>query len=396
MKKKIKIIFIILLIVFLTYNLTGLFKTNKNTIIAQIDTIELTKEFDGIICKNEQFITFDVPKGGMLDFSVMENELVKRGKLLAVCYDKDIDEEKKKKLSEINRKIAEINSSPTEVGALEINPDKLDKQIGEIMTEIITISPERDISKVTELKDDVTLLLGRKLTASGNTEVATDTLESLRMEKQQIEREYGGKKSEIISPAHGVFSTHLDGYETLLTPKKALSMTISDVEKVRNGEGDKKTDNNVIAKLVDNTSWWFSVISSVEDTKEFSVGDTMNFRVGTDGETISARVEYISMPENGKSVITFMTEDYCDLMLTSRTISVEAIKNSYTGFKIPLGAIHVKNDKAGVYVRTDAGVKFREIDVIYKDEHIAIAKMDNHKANGLLLYDEILTDWEGV
>ena len=396
MKKKIKWIFIILLIFFLTYNLISLWSSDKSTTIAQLDTIEITKSFEGIICKNEQYIKYSVPKEGMLDFSVSDHEMIKKGKLIAVCYDTEIDDAKKKKLSEINKKIAEINSSPSSVGALEIDPQKIEKQIDSKISEIISISPKRDVLALTALKDDVNLLLGRKMTSEGNTEAVADTLESLRMEKQQIEREYGGKKTEITAPYHGMFSTEIDGLEEVLTPKKALSMTVSDLDSFKNGgfvneEGKK----DVIAKLVDNTAWWFSVISDEKDAKDFSLGDRVSFRLGADGERVKATVEYISRPEDGRCVITFMTEDYSDLFLTSRTISVVAVKNSYTGFKIPLKCIHVKEDKVGVYVRTDAGVKFREIDVIYKDDEIALAKMDNLKPNALLLYDEIVTDKEG-
>jgi len=395
MKKKMKLLFIVLLTFFVVYNFISLLGKDKSTIIAQLDTIEIIKSFDGIVSKNEQFVTYDVPEGGMLDFSVMEHEMIKRGKLIAVCYDSEIDDEKKKKLAEINKKIAEINSSPSSVGALEIDPDKLEKQIEDKMAEIITLNPKRDVSSVSALKDEINLLLSRKLTASGNTEIAADTLESLRMEKLIIEREYGGKKTEIISGAHGVFSTDIDGYEEVLTPKKALSMTVSDFETIKKGGGEKKPGKNVVAKIVDNTCWYFSVLADEKDAKEFEVGDTVSFRLGADGDKVKAKLEYISMPEGGKRVITFMTEDYSDLFLASRNISCVAVQNSYTGFKIPLGVIHIKNDKAGVYVRTDAGVKFREIDVIYKDDKIAIAKMDNMKANALLLYDEIVADWEG-
>ncbi len=394
MKKKLKLLLLILFIVFATYNLTSLFKTDQSTIIAQTDTVEITQKFEGVIFKNEHLVTYEVPKDSTLDFLVMENELVKRGKLIAVCYDKSIDDQKKKRLSEINRKIAEINASPTSVSALEIDPGKLDKQIGKIMTEIIDISPDRNITKVTDLKDEITLLIARKLTADGNTETAADTIESLRMEKEQIEREYGGNKTEITSPIHGVFSTHIDGYETLLNSKKALSMTVSDLTALKNGDGEKKEEKNVIAKLVDNTNWWLCVLSDEDDAKEFSVGDSLKLRLGTGEENINAKIEHISMPEGGKCVITFMTEDYSDQFLKSRTISIEAVKNTYTGFKIPLKSIHVKNEKTGVYVRTNAGVKFREIDVVYKDGNFVIAKMDNRKINGLLLYDEIVTNWE--
>ena len=106
-----------LLLAFITYNLVSLWSAPENTTIAQIDTVEVTHEFDGVVSRAEQFVTADMEEGGVLDFAVSEMEMVKKGKLLAVHYDSSIDDAKKKKLSELNRKISEINSSPV-VGAL--------------------------------------------------------------------------------------------------------------------------------------------------------------------------------------------------------------------------------------------------------------------------------------
>ena len=393
MKKKIKIISALLSAAFVIYNIVSLFSSPKTTTIAQIDTIEITHEFDGVVSRLEQFVTAETQEGGVLDFAVSEMEMVKKGKLLAVHYDSSIDEAKKKKLSELSRKISEITSSPDNVGALTIDPEKLEKQISQKIDEVINAAPSRDMAVVSSVKDDINMLLSRKLTSEGNTATAAEMLENLRIEKMQLEKEYGGKKLEITSPAHGIFSTRIDGLETVLTPEKASAMTVSDFETIKNKERQERTtDANVVCKLVDNSKWWLSVLADEKSAGQFEVGNYIKLRVAGDGGEIGATVEYISPSQNGKHIITFVSDDYNGYVFENRLVHVVAVKESYTGYRIPLGAIRVKNEKTGVYVRTAANTKYREIDVIYKDDKIAIAKVDNRKANSLLLYDEIVVD----
>ncbi|MBR2405060.1 MAG: hypothetical protein IKA95_05335 [Clostridia bacterium] len=393
MKKKIKIISALLIAAFVIYNIVSLFSSPETTTIAQIDTIEVTHEFDGVVSRLEQFVTAETQEGGVLDFAVSEMEMVKKGKLLAVHYDSSIDEAKKKKLSELSRKISEITSSPNNVGALTIDPEKLEKQISQKIDEVINAAPSRDMAVVSSVKDDINMLLGRKLTSEGNTATAAEMLENLRIEKMQLEKEYGGKKLEITSPAHGIFSTRIDGLETVLTPEKASAMTVSDFETIKNKERQERTtDANVVCKLVDNSKWWLSVLADEKSAGQFEVSNYIKLRVAGDGGEIGATVEYISPSQNGKHIITFVSDDYNGYVFENRLVHVVAVKESYTGYRIPLGAIRVKNEKTGVYVRTATNTKYREIDVIYKDDKIAIAKVDNRKANSLLLYDEIVVD----
>lgn len=397
MKKTITRIIIAALIVFIIYNLITLGSAPETTSIAQSGTVEITADFDGIISRAEQYVTLDMEEGGVLDLSVSENEMVKKGKMLGVYYDSSIDESKKKRLSEINRKISEINSSPTDVGAMELEPKKLDAQIQQKVADIISAAPSRNIGDITSLKEEVTMLMGRKLTSGGDTKTAAETLESLRMEKIQIEREYGGKKTEVISPLHGVFSTHVDGYETILTPEKAVAMTVSDFNAVKDKDISSKdaVSGGVVCKIMDNSKWWVSVLADEKSAGMFKVGTPAKLRFAGESKDISANVEYISGKDGGKYIITFSSDAYSEYALTSRQVAVTVVKGSYSGLKIPLEAIRVKDGKAGVYVRTENTVRYRETEVLYKDEDIAIVKVDNTKTGALLLYDEVIVNYKG-
>ncbi len=389
MKKKIKLILVLLLIVFAVYNITTLFKGQESTYITQIDTVEITQKFDAVVCMEEKLVTFKPSsKNGSLDLCVAEGEMVKKGKLIALYYDSEIDESKKKLLSEINKKIQQINSSPTDVGALSEDPDKLEKQIGQKMAEVIDVAHTRDMNRISSLKDDINLLVSRKLTAEGNTQTATEVLQSLRAEKAQIEKEYGGKKEEITSPHHGIFSTNLDGYETSLTPEKALNMTVSDFDAVKRGEA-KKDAPNAVCKLTDNTSFWLCAKIKETDAKEYKIGSYLKLRL-TSGKNIRAKVEAVSLAQGGECILTFSSQDSGDELIGERVISLECVKESYTGYRIPLEAIRVQDEKTYVYVRTENNIKRRDVEIIYKDDDVTIAKADNLAPNALLLYDEIV------
>ena len=393
MKKKIKFGVFALLIVFIIYNITALFTSEEDTCIAQIDTIEVSEKFDAIVCVDEKLVTFDSKSGkGSLDMCVADGEMVKKGKLIAIYYDSEISDEQKKMLSEINKKIQQINSSPTDVGALSDDPEKLENQIELKMAQIINVAHTRDISRILALKDDINLLISRKLTAEGNTMTAAEELENLRAQKAEIEKNYGGNKEEITSPSHGILSANIDGYETYLTPEKAMNMTVSDFEAIKKGQA-KKEVKNAICKLTDNTMWWLCARLKESDAKKYTVGKTIKFRLST-GQDIRAKVENVSLAMGGECIVTFSSSDSCDKVLGQRIVSVECVRESYTGYRIPLKAIRVKDEKTYVYVRTENNIKRREVEIIYKDDEVTIAKVDNLMANGLLLYDEIVINAE--
>ena len=77
--------------------------------------------------------------------------------------------------------------------------------------------------------------------------------------------------------------------------------------------------------------------------------------------------------------------------MKNRFMNVTVVKESYTGLEIPISAIRVKNGKTGVYVKADSTTKFRETEIIYKDDKIAIVKLETTAigSNSLLLYDEV-------
>ena len=125
-------------------------------------------------------------------------------------------------------------------------------------------SNSRDAEKVASLKDNLTALALKRVSAQSQAE-ATGLLAELKTEKQQLESTFNASKTDILSPAQGIYSTNIDGYEQLLSTTKAQSMTVADYQIARKSkptEDDIKA-SGVVCKIIDNYNSMIKEIASI-------------------------------------------------------------------------------------------------------------------------------------
>lgn len=385
---------------FLVYNFVNFSSTDGSYTVAELDTMEKKYEFEGIISRDEYPLSISSTNGIIFEPAVSENEMVKKGKLVATCYDASIDDSTRRELSDINEKISAIKAMPIAADDKVSNDaDEIQLEIDDKISSMVSAAATRSMSDVTSLKKDIDDLMTRKKDSeNGNDSSKTveETLSELESEKSKLEHSFGGKKSDLTAPSHGIFSTSVDGYEKILTSEKALSMDVADYESIVSKSISSKDSKkeNVVCKIMDNSEWWISVISDTETAKNFSVGDSIKIRFTGSSDEASAKIQYISSPVKDRCIITAVSNDYSDYSMKYRIVKTTFVKASYTGLKVPVNAIRVKDGKTGVYVRTENTVKYKEIKVIYKTDKTAIAEMDNTRSNALLLYDEIINEYD--
>lgn len=392
MKKIILRLLFLGIVIFAIYNLISLFTADETTVIAQLETMEKSYKLDGIIIRDEKLITFNSKNDGILDVSVAENEMVRRGKHVATYFDSDIDEETRSELAKINESISKLSSATDKTIAEAMSQKEIENEIESKAREIAYASPGRNLSVVSSLKSDINNLLEAQKKDDSEKITVAEKLEQLNIEKMEIEKRYDGIKYEITAPQHGVFSTKIDGFEDELTPNLALEMTVSDYENTK-----KKTitandlrEKGALCKIVDNLVWYVSVMTDEATAKSFSVDEDVVLRFEGEANDVKARIEYISQEQSGKYMITLSSSAYCTYAMDNRFAKLTVVKESSTGLKVPLKAVNIKNGKSGVYVKTENTVKYKEIDILTKDDKYAIVRFDNTKSNSLLLYDEII------
>ena len=392
-KPKIVVTFLVLAVaVFVIYNLIGLFFGGETSVIAQLETMEKSYKLEGIIIRDEKLITLDTKGGGILDVFVNENEMVRKGKHVATYYDSSIDESTKEDLAKINEKINELNNSTDETITSHMSHREIDEEIKRKVDKLALASSERNIGIIASLKADINDLAESKNSHEEEDITVSEKLDELIAKKKEIERKYAGKRYEITAPKHGVFSTRMDGFENELTIDTAQNITVSVYRgaKERNISTEDIKKLGALCKISNNSIWYIALEADDATAKSFAVGEKVTVRF--EGEAAEAKgvVEHISIGESGKYMISVSSSSYCNYAMENRFAKVTVVKDITTGLKVPLKAIKVKDGKSGVYVRTENTLRYKEIEILSKNEDFAIAKFDNTKSNGLLLYDEIV------
>jgi len=394
MKKMSLVLLVLALAVFIIFNLINLFTSEETSVIAELDTMEKSYKLTGLIIRSENQITAQTKDGGILDVAVSENEMVRKGKLVATYFDSNIDDETKSELSRINEKISELSNATDDTIAEEMSKKEIDEEIDRKIEEISLSSSDRNMAVVSSLKNEVNELVILKNNEEEDLTTVTERLEQLYLEKSNIEKKYTGAKYEIVAPEHGVFSTRIDGYEDIIIPSLAHTITYSDYENAKNKNitADDIRKKGVLCKIVDNSIWYVSLVCTKEDAKSFSVGEKVSLRFEGESGEAKGTVEYISKEQSGKYMVTVSSSSYANYPMMNRFASLTVVKESHRGLKIPLKAIRVKDGKSGVYVKTENTLRYKEIEILCKDDKYAIVRFDNTRSGSLLLYDEVIVD----
>lgn len=382
---------IAVLILFLIYNLIIMLTPDIKTQIAVSGTMEKTFSLSGFIIRDEVIMKSDTP--GVLESKVKELEMVKKNKVVASVYKGDIDDETQHKLADLNRRINEISTQLATDTHLSNDAYRLEESITSKVNDIIMASNSRDAEKVASLKDNLTALALKRVSASSNAD-ATGLLAELKTQKQQLESTFNASKTDILSPAQGIYSTNIDGYENLLSTAKSLSMTVADYQITRKSkptEDDIKA-SGAVCKVIDNYKWTIATLVNDSTASELETGKRVYIRFPHDNVDLSATVEYISPESSNKYVVVLSSTENSTFAMGNRFVDFDLICQKYTGIKVPVKSLTVNQEGAtGVYVMENSSMRFKKADVLYKDGKNAIVYMDNTRTGYLFLYDNVIT-----
>ena len=143
-------------------------------------------------------------------------------------------------------------------------------------------------------------------------------------------------------------------------------------------------------KIIDNFTWSVAFTANKDEISKLKKGSVVYVRNANSPKDMKAVVSYISTPTNDKYVVIVTSDIKCDWAMKDRFVKIDLIKNKYSGLKVPIKALRVRDGKTGVYVVVDGIVKFKNANVLYKDSGYAIVEENNTSRGGLLLYDEII------
>lgn len=395
MKRFILNILIFCLVAFQVWNIYIFLNPPVKSEMVVYDTIENSDEYDGIIIRDETVINSD--SSGVLESIATENDVVKRGKMIASVYTGSQDSDTQTKLKQVNARIAEITGAQESSLVFEGDQAKIESNISARVSDIIISVNEKNIRKVTDLKGDLNVLIDKKNEVSGESGSVATMLDELKAQKEQYERVLSSSRQDLFAPVAGIYSTLIDGFESVLSSKALSSMGIEDFKNIIKTEPQiTEGADQPVCKIVDNVQWHVAITMDSEKASALKNGQSVYIKIGDSVKEYNGNISYVSPETNGKCVVGITATEYSDEAMKHRKSKITLITEKHTGIKIPIEALRVNDGVQGVYTITEGLMKFKKADIIYKDKNYAIARENNSDSSSLFLYDEVVVDAKEV
>ncbi len=315
---------------------------------------------DGWIVREEE--TFNIGSG-ILVHPRKEGERVGAGQTLAAAYNSAGAMDTVKAVEEKTLQLQQLEF------ALDtyLNPDaalKLNSSITDALLAVRGDVSQGDYSAAAEnlsaLKADI---LKRSHSYSSAAEVQ-EQIDAVRGEIASLQASLSNVTT-VEAKRPGTYSAVADGYETVLTPEFLKDVTPSALSGVR-----KQPVDADVGKLIYGGTWYYAATVSEADAARLQEAGTVTLRFAKGLEQdVSAWVESVSEPENGKCAVVLGATKYMAQMTQLRQLQAELILDSYSGLRIPANALRLDEEgRSGIYCLVGFSAQFKPADVVYQGD----------------------------
>lgn len=212
---------------------------------------------------------------------------------------------------------------------------------------------------------------------------------ALRSEQQSLLKSIKGRASAVSAPVPGYFVRSCDGFESKLSPDTSKEITPKLVHEVLEAEGSAAEDG--VGSIITGFSWYFAAVMDAEQAATLRGQEYATIRfpqIGTD--TLRVSVLGVQNEQNGEAVVLFKSNQMDPVFLQSRQQTIELVRETYSGIKVPREALRQVDGEWGVYCLVGAISRFKPIEWTYQTESYYLVKPAASASKGLYMYDKII------
>ena len=336
LKKSRKIIAITLIIgvlIYIGYAIYLLIVQPTNSYIIKEGTLSEEDTVTAYIIRNEKVIKDENCTNGIYTI-VTEGEKVAKSDSIFRYYS-DSEKNTNAQINELNYKIQKLLEQEKNITSADIKA--IENQIEEKITNIKEIN---DYQEMTEYKNNIDNLFGKKVKFIGNI-TENQEIKKLIEEKKVYEEQLKNGTEYQIAPMSGIISYRVDGLEETFSADKFDEMNQEYLEKTDLKTGQIIATSNDSGKVIDNFKCYIAITMDSEEAMKAKVGDRVLIRTSTK-EEIKAQILQIN-EESGKRTIIFQLNKMTSDLINHRKIAIDVIWWNKTGLKVPNQALIEEN-----------------------------------------------------
>lgn len=351
----------------------------------------------GIAVRRESLI--EQPANGVMTYTVEDGGRVFKGGAVAVTYANEADAAAQRQLEELDNEIAKLQKLNSPGDTYAANPDSLNNQINQEMTDLLIASRKEGLNDLSENREKFLYLLNEKQIV---TEKVTDfnaRIGTLQTQRQSVASSHGGQTGTIASPASGYFISHVDGFEGVFDYDNIKEIT---PEEIREKAALQVTPSASVGKICADFNWYFVSVVDADTALKFQEKAnqtryeqrcvTLTFPFAAAAPLPAEVIKVNQKDKESEAAVVMRCNNMNDSLARLRNETVQIEIETYDGIRVSQRAVHfetitketydkdgnvngtVTKEVKGVYAMHGSEMKFCQIFPLYSNGSYVICE----------------------
>lgn len=386
-----KIISITLAVFMLVYLLSsilfedGVSHTLENAMYCEVGDGETVS---GFVVRDEKVLVSTAP---IVVCELTEGERVGSGQAVATGYTNDGARQSREQLFSLQNQREQLSLASRETDGK--NSDILDSQIADLIVNVASQAKEQRLDAMRTYIAELEPLVLRRCVSGDDAKEIQSRINRIDERITQLTTQSATGAATITVAQSGYFSQRADGYETILTSERIMTMSAQELR----GMKDRKVyvSDDAIGRLVTGQKWYFIAEVPAERAAECRVGESLSVSFAAEGlQNLKMRIERAD-EDDGKCILVLSCKDHMQRVTALRAQTAEIIFDTMEGLRIPKRALYYVDGLTGVYVLEAGRAEWKTVDKLLQYGEYYLVQWDRSNTNGLWPDDQIIiTDEE--
>lgn len=348
---------------------------------------------------------------GILEVTRAEGEKVGKGQQIALVYRDSQAQSDQAVIAELQMEIELLEYAISQSGNLE-SAARLDEDVLQALVSLRSSYTQGNYNQLREQVMAVKSSVLKRGYTYGEGLTSADLSSRLRQLTQELAvltRQSAQAITRVTAPVAGVFSSQVDGYESLLTPNSLSQLTPSSLQELINRPAGE--DSAAMGKLITSNQWYFVANLPTEVANRLTEGSNATLHFSEElNRDVLMRVEQIGPTEEPLTLVIFSSNRYLTYTTLLRNQTAELVFERWSGLRIPKEALRlveetqensetgevVQLQKLGVYALVNGRIEFHALSIIMEGTDYYVVQPIGSGQQLLRAGDTIITEGTGL
>lgn len=369
------------LIFYMVYHLMNGFRSEVNTITAELSLQSSTLEADGYIFRDETVLVSQY--GGALNYLVTDSAKVSKGQAVAESFNDTTVYDLRAQILSLDKKIELLENSTVGITAENSDITSINNKVNSYYHMILSGLAEGKYTYALRSSDELLTQLNKRriITEEESLKDFKDKIGALKAERDKLTSRLSGLAESIVADNSGYFFNSTDGYETIFSSEKLDTLTVDSFYDMITQKPSAETGGSYsVGKLVTSYLWHLALPVEVSYTYSLSEGNVYKaiFPYNYNEELSLTLEKIISTTGDDRAVLIFSTGEMPKDFDYLRSQAVKIIIAENRGYRVPVSAVRIIDDIKGVYTLHGSTVVFKRINILMEsDGYYIVSEKDN-------------------